>query len=79
MSARELAAFVGVSARTIGRFEQAGVLARERHGRFDLQRSAQRLLTHLLVRERWAFQQLRRHRIFDEQSGDVFEPKSWRL
>lgn len=27
-----------------------------------------------MVRERWAFQQLRIHRIFDEQTGDVFEP-----
>jgi hypothetical protein len=48
------------------------VLERERNGQFDLQRSVQRLLTHLLVRERWAFAQLRRHRIFDEQTGDVF-------
>ena len=74
VSARQLAAFLAVSPRSIGRFEQAGVLARERNGKFDLQRSVQRLLTHLLVRERWAFQQLRRFRIFDELTGDVFDP-----
>ena len=49
VSARQLAAFLAVSPRSIGRFEQAGVLARERNGKFDLQRSVQRLLTHLLV------------------------------
>lgn len=79
VSARELAVWVGVSARTIGRFERDGLLARGGEGKFPLQASVQRLLDHFMVRERWAFQQLRRHRIFDEQSGDVFEPKSWRL
>ena len=73
LSGRDLAIFCGISARSIGRFEQAGVLERERNGWFDLQRSVQRLLTHLLIRERWAFQQLRRHRIFNEHWGDVFE------
>jgi hypothetical protein len=34
----------------------------------------QRLLDHFMTRERWAFGQLRRFRIFDEQDGDVFEP-----
>jgi DNA-binding XRE family transcriptional regulator len=74
MSGRELAAFIGVSARSIGRLEQDGMLERQRNGQFDLQRSVQRLLNHFMTRERWAFQQLRRHRIFNESWGDVFEP-----
>lgn len=74
MSGRQLATYLAISPRSIGRFESAGVLERERNGQYDLQRSMQRLLTHLLVRERWAFQQLRRHKIFNEQWGDVFEP-----
>ena len=73
-SARKLTAFIAVSPRSIGRFELAGVLEREHNGQFDLRRSVQRLLTHLLVRERWAFSQLRRHRIFNEQDDDVFAP-----
>lgn len=73
MSGRELAAYLAISPRSIGRFEAAGVLERERNGQFDLQHSVQCLLNHLLLRERWAFAQLRRHRIFDEHTGDVFE------
>ena len=45
VSARQLAAFLATSPGSIGRFEQAGVLARQRNGKFDLQRSVQRLLT----------------------------------
>jgi len=72
-TARELAVFIGVSARTIGRFERDGFLEREHDGKFHLQKSVQRLLANFMVRERWAFAQLRRHRIFDELTGDVFE------
>ena len=74
-SARQLAAYLGISARTIGRFEQAGLVVRGRNGTFPLQESVQRLLDHFMTRERWAFQQLRRHRIFNEKWGDVFEPR----
>lgn len=73
MSGRELVTFIGISARTIGRLERDGVLERQRNGKFDFQRSVQRLLHHFMRRERWAFSQLRRFRIFDEHDGDVFE------
>ena len=74
LSGRELAVFLGISARTVGRFEQAGLLSRGTNGKFQLQESIVRLLDHFMTRERWAFHQLRRHRIFDEHTGDVFEP-----
>lgn len=72
MSGRELATFLGISARTIGRLERDGVLERQRNGKFDLQLLAQCLLDHFMTREHWVFRQLRRFRIFDELSGDVF-------
>jgi hypothetical protein len=72
MSGRKLADFLGISARTIGRLERDGVLERQRSGKFDCQTSVQRLLAHFMTRERWAFRQLRRFRIIDELSGDVF-------
>jgi len=74
LSGRKLAAFLGISPRTVGRLERAGLLERQRDGTFALQRSVERLLNHFMVRERWAFQQLARFRIFDERSGDLFEP-----
>ena len=78
VSGNKLAEFLGISARTIGRLERAGVLERQRNGTFTLQSSVQGLLSHLMVRERWAFQQLARFRIFDERTGDVFEPRRHR-
>ena len=74
LSGRKLAAFLGISPRTVGRLEQAGLLERQRDGTFALQSSVQRLLGYYMPREQWAFHQLRLHRIFDEASGDVFEP-----
>jgi hypothetical protein len=65
MSARELADFLGISARTIGRLERDGVLKRQRNGKFDLRVSVQYLLAHFMTRERWAYSQLRRFRIID--------------
>ena len=47
VNARKLAAFIAVSPRLIGRFEQAGVLEHEHNGQFDLRCSVQRLLIHL--------------------------------
>jgi hypothetical protein len=61
-----------VAAHSIGRFEQAGILERQRNGKLDLKRSVQRLLDHFMNRERWAFGQLRRFGIFGEQDVDVF-------
>lgn len=74
VSGNRLAAFLGVSARTIGRFEQAGILKRQRTGKFLLQQSVQRLFEHFKARHDWAFAQLRQHKIFNESWGDVFEP-----
>lgn len=74
VSGNRLAAFLGVSARTIGRFEQAGILKRQRTGKFLLQQSVQRLFEHFKTRHDWAFAQLRQHKIFNESWGDVFEP-----
>ena len=65
LSARELEAFTGVSARTIGRLVREGVLERESDQKFDLQFSVQILLAHYMTREQWAFGQLRRFRIID--------------
>jgi Mn-dependent DtxR family transcriptional regulator len=78
VSGNRLAEFLGVSARTVGRLERDGLLERQRDGTFALQHSVQRLLSHFMVRERWAFQRLARFRIFDERSGDVFEPRRHR-
>ena len=78
VSGNKLAAFLGISARTVGRLEQDGLLERQRNGTFALQHSVQRLLSHFMVRERWAFQRLARFRIFDERTGDVFEPRRHR-
>ena len=78
VSGNRLADFLGVSARTIGRLEQDGLLERGPDGTFALERSVQCLLSHFMVRERWAFAQLARFRIFNERSGDVFEPRRHR-
>jgi hypothetical protein len=72
MSGRELAAFIGVSPRSIGRLVQDGVLEREADGTFVLQKSVRQLFRYLKPRHDWAFRQLRRFRMFDESSGDVF-------
>jgi hypothetical protein len=74
MSGRELASFLGISPRTIGRLELDGVLEREADGMFHLRKSVRRLFTHYKVRHDWAFAQLRRYRIFNESWGDVFKP-----
>jgi DNA-binding XRE family transcriptional regulator len=73
MSARQLAAFVGVSPRTIGRLVQDGVLEREADGTFVLQKSVRQLFRYLNARHDWAFRQLRRFRMFDESTGDIFQ------
>ena len=76
VSGRQLANFLGLSARSIGRLAQAGVLEWMPDGSFALQPSVQRLLKHYSTRERWAFGQLRRFRMFDERTGDVMpEPR----
>jgi hypothetical protein len=74
ISGRQLAQFLGISARTVGRFERDGLLVRQRDGAFDVRSSVQGLLNYFMVRERWAFQYMRLHRLFDETQGDVFEP-----
>jgi hypothetical protein len=71
VSGNELAGFLGISPRTLGRLEQSGIIERE-NGMFNPQRSVERLLSHFMRRERWAFQQLARFRIFDEKKGDRF-------
>lgn len=78
LSGRQLAAFLNISPRSVGRLERDGLLFRCRGGTFELQTSVQSLLHHFMLRERWAFQKLRRLRIFDETQGDVFEPTQQR-
>ena len=78
MSGRQLAACVRMSARTIGRLERAGVLERQGDGTFPLQENVQRLFEHFKTRPDWAFAQLRKHRIFNESWGDVFETRQRR-
>ena len=72
VSARALAAFVGISPRTIGRFEEDGIIEREHDGKFHLRDSTQDLLIHFMTRERWAFRQLRRFRILDDIDDGIF-------
>ena len=77
VSGNRLAAFLGVSARSIGRLERRGLIERRKDGTFPLEQSVQRLFHHYLRREHWAFAQLRRFRIFDETAGDVFDGHHW--
>jgi predicted AAA+ superfamily ATPase len=75
VSARYLAKFLGVSARTIGRFNAQGYLYQLQDKSFALQPSVKDLLKYLMQREKWAFAQLRKFRIFNERTGDIFEPR----
>jgi DNA-binding IclR family transcriptional regulator len=67
LSLRELTKASGIPLSTLARLRQAGVIAPDRKGRYQIATTIQTLLRHYRQRERWAFIMLRRYRIFDER------------